>query len=660
MIDRKSTKFLVLFSVLFISTYLPFIHHVAADPVGYEPNNNFANATLLTKGRHSDLSINSTDQVDYYKITLNAGENMSVVLWNITDWLDLALYDPSQNLLSSSYNMGTVNDSVILLPAPMTGDYYIKVFSYYMPMTISNYTLDITSIIDDALEENDNLALAPILIKQSYGNLYLADPDYYNISLTEGDNLTAQVTRTGGYGYFDLILIAPNGTEIQSMMHFSTSTLGNLVLRNALNTGLYCVIVNRTSGGWGNYSLLLADANDDIFEDNEGFATAALLTKGSIYGNLVLYDDDYYNVTLTANENISVQLTRYTGVGAFNMSLFSVDQTTELWYSNNIGSGHRVIAAHVPSSGAYTVRIRAVGNAWGNYSLNLGNLPDDVYEHNDTLASATELTMDTTYYNLQLYDADVYKVYLTAGQNVSFYFTETGMTGFKAGTVNISLYSTDQATILFKVENLDLDAYSYSYSSASLFTESVSYTGFYYLQITPNQYSCADNYQLQIGRAHDDRYEDNDIVASAAELVKFSYYYLALLDEDYFKIYLESGDSLRVLLTRDGGPGTFGVTIYTPDSQTILNFTTNIEANGVGDISVTSVSNAGYYIIKASSYTGAYGNYTLIIGNVYSTTSPNGIAGFPIEWVLLWGSGILVVIFVTTKRKSIKHQREGV
>ncbi len=659
MITRKSSKFIVLLSVLFICTCLPLISQADADPVGYEPNNDFTNAKTLTMGAYSGLTLNSTDTVDYYKITLNAGDNMSVILWGMPDWADLELFDPLQNKISGSYNSGAVNDSVILLPAPTTGDYYIKVF-LLIPIVMISYNLNIASIIDDALEENDNLATALILVKTSYSNLFLVDSDYYNISLTAGDNLTAQVSRISGSGYFDLILIAPNGTEIQSMRHFSTYTLGHIVLLNVLTTGLYCININRSSGGLGNYTLLLADANDDIFEDNDGFATAALLTKGSNYGNLALYDDDYYNVSLSANENISVQLTRSTGVGAFNMSLFSVDQITELWYSNNLGSGHRVITAHVPSSGAYTVRIRAVGNAWGNFSLSLGNITDDAFEHNDSLAAATELTIDATYSNLHLFDADAYKVYLTAGQNVSFYFTETGSTGFKVGTTNLSLYAPDQATILFKVENLDLDAYSYDYSSASLFTATVSTTGFYYLLITPNQFSCADYYQLQIGKAYDDRYEDNDLVGTAAEFVKFTNYYLALFDDDLFKVYLASGDSLRVLLTRSEGPGVFGISIYSTDSVTILNTTGNIEANGVGDIAVKKVDNAGYYIIKVRSYTGAYGNYTLIIGNVYSTTSPNGIAGFPIEWVLLWGSGVLAAIFVANRRKTMKYQREGV
>ncbi len=661
MIDRKSTKFIVVLSVLVICTCLPLIPQGAAAPDGYEPNDSFSNSKELTIGVHY-LSIYPSFDVDYFNITLNAGDNISVILWNMTMDLNLYFYNPSQSLLLSSNTYGLVAESVVLLSAPTSGVYYIRVAAY-VPPDISNYTLNITNLVDDAFEQNDNLAAASTLAKGSYGNLFLADSDYYNISLNADDNLTAQVARIGGTGYFDLVLFAPNGTELQSMRHFSTSTLGNLVLRNAPVTGLYTIKLNPSQTyDYGNYSLLLADANDDIFEDNDGFATAALLTKSGIsYGNLALFDDDYYNVSLIANENISVSLTRTTGVGAFNVSLFSIDQTTELWYSNNIGSGHRVIAAHVPSSGAYTIRVRPVGGAWGNYSLNIANLTDDAFEHNDTLASATELIVGTTYGSLCLYDVDVYKVYLTAGQNVSFNYYSS-MSLFVQGTVNVTLYAPDQSTVLFRVDNVEATSYMMMYYtfSVTLFTKPVSATGFYYLLITPNQQSCVDSYQLKIGNAYDDRYEDNDLAGIAAEVVKFTNYYLALFDDDFFKIYLASGDSLRVLLTRSYGPSIFGVSIYTPDSVTILNTTGNIEANGLGDLSVTKVDNAGYYIIKVRSYTGAYGNYTLIIGNVYSTTTPGGIAGFPIEWVLLWGSGVLVVIAVWSKRKSMKYQKEGV
>ncbi len=629
---------------------------------GNEPNDTFDDATLVTIGTYPELTIDPYwgDYDDYYRIFLNMGDNMSVVLWNMTQDLNLEIYDTLRSYITGSSNPMTIPESVTLLQVSISGYYYIRVYSWSYTVW-SYYNLNITAIMDDGFENNDDISTATTVVKGSFDNLMLADTDCYNISLTAGENLTAQVALTTGNGYFDVGLYAPNGTELQSRRSFSKGTLGNIVLRNALTAGLYSIkITQQSTYYWGNYSLLLADANDDIFEDNDGFATAADLTKGEDYTNLALFDADFYNITLYANENISISLSLSTGSGRFNMSLFDIDQSTELWYSNNIASSGSIYIAHVPSSGEYSLRILAAsGDTWGNYSLTLGNLADDIFEHADSFATAQQLNKSTTtYQSLVLHDADFYKVNLTYHENVSIkcYFSSI------VGSVNMSLYAPDQTTLLFQIDNVDYFT-SYYYGSPTFVVSNDETTeDFYYLKIVPNEYSYCANYQINVWYAWDDSYENNDVVGSATEVVKFMTYSLALFDDDFYMLYLDAGDSARVMLTRSFGPGVFGVTIYAPDNQTIINSTANILAKSVSYVQVTSVTEAGFYIIKVRSYAGSYGNYTMLIGNVYTISTPDGggIAGFPTEGVILFGSGCLMMIIVWNRKKSRKDTREGV
>lgn len=82
-VRKKTLLYIILFSVIAFSTnILIFPNGRAASNDAYENNDTIDSAWLLAKGFHSEINLSSGD-VDYFRVNLAAGENLSVVLTRI-------------------------------------------------------------------------------------------------------------------------------------------------------------------------------------------------------------------------------------------------------------------------------------------------------------------------------------------------------------------------------------------------------------------------------------------------------------------------------------------------------------------------------------------------------------------------------------------------
>jgi len=201
----------------------------ADDP--YEPNNKTAEATAITQGTFSDLSICDTqlspiDQ-DVFSLLLTANEHLeaSITFLHAQGDLDLALFH-SADLQQPVFYSPTVGDKeVVSYTAPLAGTYYLLVFgtgagTYSVPYSMVVTRQSGSTCQPDALEPNDSVAGAKMLDDpQTSGstiqNLSIcpSDTDIYAVLLGCGQSLLAGITFNNAAGDLDLYLLDPSGAK---------------------------------------------------------------------------------------------------------------------------------------------------------------------------------------------------------------------------------------------------------------------------------------------------------------------------------------------------------------------------------------------------------------------------------------------------------------
>jgi predicted PhzF superfamily epimerase YddE/YHI9 len=95
----------------------------------YEPNDEFATAPLLTRGRYSDLDVAGAER-DYYFVPLNASQQVDVSLEETGGDLEATLYASNGSILTRDDNTGFGDGSVSFsYTARADGNYYLGITS---------------------------------------------------------------------------------------------------------------------------------------------------------------------------------------------------------------------------------------------------------------------------------------------------------------------------------------------------------------------------------------------------------------------------------------------------------------------------------------------------------------------------------------------------
>ncbi len=587
---------------------------LALDP--FEPNNTLASATVLHKENYTGLSLYPNDN-DYYCVFLEAGENMSVVVWNYTVTPEFYLFKSSGSSSYSSVIEGSTR-KVLVLPVVETGYYYFQIRSG----SGTDYCLNITDIVPigiDEYEPNDNFESATeVFVGETYSNLSLWDVDYFKVDLAAGTNLSITMNRTGGSNnHLIAELYAPNNSSVLDSIAFDANCLNaELILANASEAGTYFLKVSYELGAWGNYSISIQRTGDDCYEPNDNFMTATPLDINVQYSDLCLHDDDYYNVSLTAGDDVVLFILPTGLQGYFRITLFGPGQTplysgiTEYYPYTFRG------LINVPTTGNYTLKINATADGWCNYNLTFFSLLDDIYDisgTNDAFVDATPIAKHASNGMLAYLDDDFYNVTLAAGDNLSIY-VQTFST-LSSGRLYVTLYAIDQTTV---ISSCSIS----TGSTGEIALLSAPAPGGYYIRVNGTADTWG-NYTLVARDIYDDSYEDNDAFETAPFLAKgISYANFALLDDDFFNVTMAEGENLTVQLSRSSGSGsgTFNVSFIAPDQVTILQ-SVAIAAGYSGELVLTAAATAGTYhlrVHRSDDYTQNYlSNYSLSLRNFY-------------------------------------------
>jgi len=187
----------------------------------FEPNDSCGAPAALSLGSYSNLFLGSTRSEDYFQISgILDGEILGVdASGDITEGnLDLFIYDSSCQLVASSESSTTSNEGASV--ANLSGapaDYVVRVSRVDATAGCNTYELDLSSVgnscigVDDLLEENDDCASAVPQTDGTSTTLFasLADPDFYEVAVADGDTLSVNVTFSHAAGDMDAYVYDP-------------------------------------------------------------------------------------------------------------------------------------------------------------------------------------------------------------------------------------------------------------------------------------------------------------------------------------------------------------------------------------------------------------------------------------------------------------------
>ena len=247
------------------------------------------------------------DSIDFYTFTLNQESTVDVILENLFADADLFLYDSNQNVIASSENAETNNESIV--EDLTAGNYFLEVFAF---SGFTEYTLDIltTPLNQNNGGNDENFATAtPIstteIITDSVDNL-IDLSDFYRFNLSQDSIIDVVLTDLSADA--DLFLYDSNQNVIASSENANNN--GESIVED-LTAGNYFLEVYAFSG-FTDYILdILTDPIDNDNSQDDDRLGATQINLGQTISNQVQdFNDvnDYYVFQLGNNSNITIDL----------------------------------------------------------------------------------------------------------------------------------------------------------------------------------------------------------------------------------------------------------------------------------------------------------------------------------------------------------------
>jgi len=368
-----------------------------------EPNDSFAQATLVDSDSSITGTLSLTDNVDLYKVLLNrTGTTVEAVTAELTKTssggqVRLYIYDADGYWLARNATVSEtpVNSSVC---APYTGYIYIGVsagigaasYDYRLNLTLANLTPDM------GLLDGNNRPSEAVAVQDGFAQLNNADSfydsgDFYSVQLDAGagwsDVLTVWVEAPSSADLAIELFNAGNSTLIAPMADsgniFNPDPGQNETLYFvAQMTGTLELRVWAEHGG-GQYRIIVSVFRSFVDSDNDIDNATAIPQDGSYTGNVSLnFDgDDYFTVFLRSDTTIGLTLTS-TGYNPAsrlpNLNLHLLDPTRS-YINSSTGTGPTEMVTQVAAvSGDFYIRVSAGRDSAGDYSLELSTVPPPV------------------------------------------------------------------------------------------------------------------------------------------------------------------------------------------------------------------------------------------------------------------------------------------
>lgn len=445
---RHATRFCVLLVALLTASAL------AAAPVAgasaqlsgdqFEPNDDFQNATPITDGSYSGLTVEAGD-VDVYAVDLDAGESLSaaVAFSHAEGDIDVALADATGQRIVAASESETDGESISYV-APSAGTYYFVVYgfagasaAYDMTVATSGSqgdteTLRVETATNDTetaandstdLEPNDDFDSAVTVSSGTYSDLAIDenDVDVYALGLDAGESLSVTVTFNHSEGDLDAALV--DATSRRTVAISESVTDNESISYVAPANGTYYLVVYGYQNATAPYNLSISQSGDAVadigtetpvdngtetpvdngtetpvdggndtsdFEPNDEFENATVIADGN-YTDLAIGtgDLDVYAVDLATGESLNATIEFNHSEGDLDMAL--VDSITQQSVAVSESTTDDESLAYVaPANGTYYLVVFGYQGASAAYDLAITTSGDDSADNRT--ATPTEQT----------------------------------------------------------------------------------------------------------------------------------------------------------------------------------------------------------------------------------------------------------------------------
>ncbi|MBE9181078.1 pre-peptidase C-terminal domain-containing protein [Oculatella sp. LEGE 06141] len=369
------------------------------------------------RGSVSDSSIH-----DYYKFSVAADSDLSLLMSELTANANIQLLDASGTVLQTSALPGTLNESIHY---PLAGNtpYYLRVFQAGAGSN-TNYAINLalpadlyadseaeatnfTSISNDVNNPSTFSDYAGGILKSSGG---FSEEDYFKIQITERSQFT--LVLDGLSGNLDVELYQP-GASLENRLFSTRAGTSKEEVRGNLNPGTYFVrIYPGASGAGSTYTLQMsadptanapAITRDIYFGPDSSNVKNVTNVSGTVYFEAT---DELGSALWKSNGTLdgTVKIKALSSLGNFisvgGTLYFTANDGingVELWKSDGTETGTIRVTDLAPGSGdANPEQLTAVGNNLYFWAAINPNQKDEKVLHRGTVDPNTgEMTVET-------------------------------------------------------------------------------------------------------------------------------------------------------------------------------------------------------------------------------------------------------------------------
>lgn len=498
----------------------------------------------------------------------------------------------------------------------------------------NNTSLDRAFAIPAFPFQTDGAAVARPLFCQEFQT----DGEWFAVAAVAGDVIVAKLDYVTEGANLDLKLRNPVGDLLASSTRPPTDDNGKEEVRYGVTVpGTYLLFIDgQLSEGKQNIEYNLdvnvappAACTDDAFEDNDIPEDAKPLVADMTALNLQVCsssdvaqsDRDFFSLDVANNQIVTVGVSAPVRLGT--LAVVVTDASGSPVATEPVPGSDERVQFSVEAAAIYTVEVQ-VENGVGNVDYSIqwtqrDNECADIYEDNNTAATATPVTAGT-FPNLKLCpDTDWYAIELSPLQTITVnadYDPNAGQ-----GFVDLRLRGpNDPSKIIEYDSRVTLPDGTYRES----FESQVAQGGTYYIAVTLEQ-GLNIPYDLDIQVVDgppcaEDIYEDNDTyddafifdranLASGQESALLGLRYCDT-DEDFYGIDLAEGESIRWVVAHDTTAGDLDVEIVGPGNTVRASGTTTDQDE---DVTYTvPPGEAGKYTLRVLSKNAVRNEYRVL------------------------------------------------
>ncbi|MHA7139624.1 cell wall-binding repeat-containing protein [Rossellomorea arthrocnemi] len=436
MMKKVLTSLIFTGLILFIS----FSHYNVAKAAGeVESNNTIQTATKLNLNTNYTGTIQSYDDVDYYKFNLSKAGNVTISADLVPeDGWRFELMDKNGNTYTEfisdydSFVSGT-EDVDVGLPA---GEYYVKVVDQTYSVNVPyNFQVKFKESNYYEKEFNNTLQTAnTVELNKSYeGSIQdvYGDADWYQFNLTKPGNVSFKIDRVVGSSWDVEILDGDGNTFTSVYTKYDNYANGQEVLDIGLPSGKYFIKITNNNYGTRTpykFSVDFKDSNYFEKEFNNSLSTANQIEVNKQYQG-VLQDKygeaDFYKFSIEKAGNTTIEVDRVVGSSwDFEVLDKNGNQYTEFHTQyDSYADGQATVDLGLPA-GEFFIKVTNYSGSTGvGYKFKVNYEQNDHFEKefNDSIQTATPIKWNKEYKGTiqdKYGEVDYYKLTLSQAENL--------------------------------------------------------------------------------------------------------------------------------------------------------------------------------------------------------------------------------------------------